>query len=105
MSDLLWLSNHPLQGNVMGIPTSRDPDTPEGLESRLSVGICRILIELPHSIELELRKSCQTRMDSSRASTLKLLRGLPTSQEVLWPSEPHLSLSLSTLQKMNLGAL
>jgi hypothetical protein len=31
-------------------------------------------------------------MVSSIASTLEVLRGLPTSQEVLWPSEPHLSL-------------
>jgi hypothetical protein len=31
-------------------------------------------------------------MDSGRAFTLELLRGLPTSQEVLRPSEPHLSL-------------
>jgi hypothetical protein len=27
--------NHPLRGNVVGIPTSQNPDTPEGLESRL----------------------------------------------------------------------
>jgi hypothetical protein len=33
---------------------------------------------------------------------LELLRGLPISQEVLWPSEPRLSL-YST--RMNLGAL
>jgi hypothetical protein len=40
----------------MGIPTSRDPDTPEGLESRLSVRIHRISVELPHLTELELEK-------------------------------------------------
>jgi hypothetical protein len=34
----------------MGIPTSLDLDTPEGLESRLSVRICKLL----HLIELEL---------------------------------------------------
>jgi hypothetical protein len=34
-------------------------------------------------------------MDYGRASALKLLGGLPTSREVLRPSEPHLSLSLS----------
>jgi hypothetical protein len=84
----------------MGISTSRDPDTPEGLESRLSVGIHRIPVELPHSIELELRKLCRTQMDSGRASALELLRGLPTSREVLRTSEPHLS--LSTLQRLNL---
>jgi hypothetical protein len=73
------------------------------LESRFSVGIRRILVELPHSIELELRKLCRTQVDSDRASTLKLLRGLSTSQEVIRLSEPRLS--LSTLQRMNLGAL
>jgi hypothetical protein len=31
-------------------------------------------------------------MESSRTSTLKLLRGLPTIREDLLPSEPHLSL-------------
>jgi hypothetical protein len=31
-------------------------------------------------------------MDSGRAFMLELLRGLPTSREVLWSSEPHLSL-------------
>jgi hypothetical protein len=86
----------------MGIPTSRNPDTPEGLESRLSVGIRKILTELPYSTEPELRKLCRTQMDSSRASTLELLRGLLTSWEILRPSEPHLSL-YST--RMNLGAL
>jgi hypothetical protein len=40
----------------MGIPTSQDLDTPEGLESLLSVEIRRILAQLPHSIELELGK-------------------------------------------------
>jgi hypothetical protein len=67
----------------VGILTSQNPDTLEGL---------RIPTELPHSTELELRKLRRTRMDFSRASALKLLRGLPTSQEVLRPSEPHLSL-------------
>jgi hypothetical protein len=40
----------------MGIPTSQNPNTPEGLESRLSVTIHRILVELPHSTEPELKK-------------------------------------------------
>jgi hypothetical protein len=40
----------------MGIPTIRNPDTPEGLESQLSVGIHRIPVELPHSAEPELGK-------------------------------------------------
>jgi hypothetical protein len=83
MNDLLWLVNHPLRGNVMGIPTRQNADTPEGLESRFSVGICKILAELPHSTELELEKLRQTWMDSGRASTLELLQGLSTSREVL----------------------
>jgi hypothetical protein len=37
----------------MGIPTSRNPNTSEGLENWLSVRIHRILAELPHSIEPE----------------------------------------------------
>jgi hypothetical protein len=61
----------------MGIPTSRNPDTPEGLVSRLSIGIHRILAELPHSTELELKKPRRKRMDSGRASMLELLRGTP----------------------------
>jgi hypothetical protein len=40
----------------MGIPTSQNPDTLEGLENWLSVGIRKILAELPHSTEPELRK-------------------------------------------------
>jgi hypothetical protein len=76
----------------MGIPTSQNPNTPEGLESQLSIRIHRILAELLHLTELELRKLCRTRMDSSRASTLELLCRLPTSWEVFWPSEPCLSL-------------
>jgi hypothetical protein len=70
----------------------QDPDTPEGLESRLSVEILKIPTELPHSTELELGKLHRTEMDSDRASTLELLWGLPRSQEVLQPSEPCLSL-------------
>jgi hypothetical protein len=73
MNDLLWLANHPLQGNVMGILTSQDPDTPEGLESRLSIRIHRILAEHSHSTEVELRKLRWIRMDSDRASMPKLL--------------------------------
>jgi hypothetical protein len=75
----------------MGIPTSQNPDTPEGLKSQLSVEIHRISAELPHSIELELRKLCRAQTNFGIASTLELLRGLPTSREVLRPSKPHLS--------------
>jgi hypothetical protein len=92
MNDLLWLANHPLCDNVTGIPTSQNPDTTEGLESRLSIRIHKIPTELQHSTELELGKPHRTWMDSSRASTLELLQGLPTSREVLRPSEPRLSL-------------
>jgi hypothetical protein len=60
MNDLLLVVNHPLEGNVAGIPTSQNPDTLEGLESQLSVGIRRILAELPHSTKLELGKLNQT---------------------------------------------
>jgi hypothetical protein len=94
--------NHPLRGNVTGILTSQNPNTPEGLERQLSVGTCRIPAKLPHLTELELRKLHRARTDSDRASMLELLRGLLTSREVLQLSEPHLSL-YST--RMNLGAL
>jgi hypothetical protein len=57
----------------MGILTGRDPDTPEGLESRLSIEIRIIPTKLPHLTELELRKHRQIRMDSGRASTLNVL--------------------------------
>jgi hypothetical protein len=57
----------------MGIPTSQNPNTPEKLESWPTVGIHRILAELPHSTELELRKLFRTRTDSGRASALELL--------------------------------
>jgi hypothetical protein len=67
------------------------------------MGIHRIPTEFPHSTELELRKLCQTQTDFGRPFTLELLRGLPTSREVLRPSEPHLS--LSTLLELNLEAL
>jgi hypothetical protein len=76
----------------MGILMSRNPNKPEGLEGWLSVGIHRIPTKLLHSIERELRKLHRTRTDSGRASTLELLRGLPTSREVLRSSESRLSL-------------
>jgi hypothetical protein len=57
----------------MGILVSQNPDTLEGLLSRLSVEICRILAELPHSTKPDFKKLCQIQMDSSRASTLELL--------------------------------
>jgi hypothetical protein len=77
----------------MSFLTSRNPDTLEGLKSRLSVGIRKILAELPHSTKVELGNFHRTREDYGRASTLELLRGLLTSWEVLRPLEPRLSLS------------
>jgi hypothetical protein len=62
----------------VGIPISQDPDTLVGLESWLSVGILRILAEVPHSTELELGKLHRIRTDSGRVFMLELLRGLPT---------------------------
>jgi hypothetical protein len=56
MNDLLCLANHPLQGNVVGISTIRNPNTLEGLKNRLSIRIHKIPAELPHSTELELGK-------------------------------------------------
>jgi hypothetical protein len=78
----------------MIILTSQDSNTPEGLKSQFSIEIRRIPAKLPQSTELELEKLHRTRMDSGRGSTLELLGGLPTSQKVLRPSEPRLSLSL-----------
>jgi hypothetical protein len=76
----------------VGIPTSQNPDTPEGLKSWLSIRIRRIPVDLPHSNKLVLGKLHQTQTDFGRASALELLQGLPTSRDVLRPSEPHLSL-------------
>jgi hypothetical protein len=73
MNDLLWLVNHPLRGNIVGIPTSRNPNTLEGLKSQLSVRIHRISAELLHSTELKLRKLRRARTDSGKASPLELL--------------------------------
>jgi SRSO17 transposase len=63
----------------MGILTSQNLDTREGLENLLSVRIDRIPAELPHSTEPELEKLRWTQTDSNRASMLELLCGLPTS--------------------------
>jgi hypothetical protein len=81
------IGKSPTTSIVTSIPASRNPDTPEGLKSWLSVRIHKILAELSHSTELELGKLHRTWMDSFRASALELLRGLPTSHEVLRPSE------------------
>jgi hypothetical protein len=89
------IGKSPTPRNVAGISTSQNPDTPEGLESRLFVRIYRILAELPHSTDLATRPAWKTpsnQMYSGWASTLELLWGLLTSREVLQPSEPRLSL-------------
>jgi hypothetical protein len=52
MNDLILLANHQVWDNIIGIPTSQDPNTLEGLKSRLSIRIRRIPAELLHSIEL-----------------------------------------------------
>jgi hypothetical protein len=57
----------------MGIQTSQDPDTPKGLESQLSIRIRRILTEVPHSTEVELRKLYRIRMDSGSVVVLEQL--------------------------------
>jgi hypothetical protein len=62
----------------VGVLTTQNPDTPEGLESWLCVRIHRIRAKLPHSTELELGKLCRTQTDSGRASALELLT-LPLS--------------------------
>jgi hypothetical protein len=41
----------------VGIPTSRNPDTLDGLEGWLSVKIRRISVELPHSNQTRARKT------------------------------------------------
>jgi hypothetical protein len=102
MNDLLWLTNHPLWGNVVGILIIQNPNTPKGLESQLSVKIRRILVELTHSTKLELRKLRRIQMDSGRASALELSED---SQQAGKFSGPQNLAFVSTLQRMNLGAL
>jgi hypothetical protein len=102
MNDLVWLANHPHQSNVTGIPTSQNPDTPEVLDSRLSIRIHRIPAELPHSTELELGKIIQPEwipLDLLRSSYFE------DSQQAGKSSGPQNLASLSTLQRMNLEAL
>jgi hypothetical protein len=55
----------------VGILTSRNPDTPEGLE------------------QTRAEKSYRTLKDSDRASALKVRGGLPTGREALRSLEPH----------------
>jgi hypothetical protein len=57
----------------MGIPTSKNLDTLEGLKNQFLIGIHRILAKVPHSTGSELRKLHRFQMDSGRASVLELL--------------------------------
>jgi hypothetical protein len=72
----------------MGVLTSRNPDTPEGLESRLSNRICRIPAELPHSIEQELGKLHPTRTDSGKVLSAKTHRRVSTGNTRAKRPEP-----------------
>jgi hypothetical protein len=60
----------------MGFSTSRDPDTPEGLESWLSVKIHKILAELLHSTELEPKKIRRILINTILKAKL-IERGIP----------------------------
>jgi hypothetical protein len=86
----------------VGIPTSRNPDTLEGIDSQLSVGIRKIPAELLHSTKLELKKLRQTQMDSGRVPRSSYFED---SRQARKSSGPQNLASLSTLQRMNLGAL
>jgi hypothetical protein len=80
----------------MGIPTSQNPNTPEGLESRLSVRIRIIPSELPHSTELELGKLHRSRTGSGKVLRLSYSEDSRQARK----SSGHQNLtSLSTLQE------
>jgi hypothetical protein len=85
------LANHPLRRDVVGIPIRQNPNTPEGLKQRLSVGIHRILAELPHLSKLELRNPIRPRRIPVE---LPCSSGEEGSQQAGRPSGPQ---SLATL--------
>jgi hypothetical protein len=87
---------HTLQGNVAGIPTTQNPDGPEGLESGLSIRIHRILAELSHSTEPELRNSIEPKWISAE---LPPLRYFEDSRQAGKSSGPQNLTSLSILQE------
>jgi hypothetical protein len=95
MNDLLWLVNHQLWGNVAGIPTSRNPNTPEGLNSWLSIDIHRISVKVPQSTEVELKNSVE-----SERIPVELPRSIYSedSWQTGKSSSPQNLTSLSTLQ-------
>jgi hypothetical protein len=75
----------------MGIPTSQNPDTPKGLEQRLSVEIHKIMAELPHSSKLEPRNHVRPQRILAELPCLSYEEG---SREAGRPSGPQ---SLTTL--------
>jgi hypothetical protein len=102
MNDLLWLVNHPLRGNVVGISTNRNLGTLEGLESRLSV---RISTELPHSTDLATRPAWKTPSEP-KWIVAELLHSSYSedSRQARMSSGPQNLTSLSILQRLNLEA-
>jgi hypothetical protein len=72
----------------MGIPASQNPDTPEGLEQRLSVGIQRIQAEPPHSSKLEPRNPMGPRRIPTELLCLSYEEG-SIGWEALQNSEPR----------------
>jgi hypothetical protein len=80
----------------MSIPTSQNPDTPEGLESRFSIGIHRIPAELPHLTKLELKNSVEPEQIPTE---LPCSSYSEDSQQAEKSSVPQNLTSLSTLQE------
>jgi hypothetical protein len=86
----------------MGISRSRGLDTPERLESQLSIGIHRIPTKLPYSTELELGKPRRTRTNFSRASTLAHKSGSPLGLRTSPLSLLYNELTWEHYRKLNL---
>jgi hypothetical protein len=86
----------------MSILTSQNPDTTEELKSLLYVGTHRIPTELPHSTKLGLENS--TEREWILAELLRLSYS-EYSRQAEKSSGPQNLASLSTLQRINLGAL
>jgi hypothetical protein len=80
----------------MNILTSQNPDTPEGLESRFSIGIHRIPAELPHLTKLELKNSVEPKQIPTE---LPCSSYSEDSQQAGKSSVPQNLTSLSTLQE------
>jgi hypothetical protein len=86
----------------VGISTSQYPDKLEGLESRLSGGIHRISAELPHSTELDLKNTIESKWVPTELLCSSFSEDSRQTEKSF--SSQNLA-SLSTLQRMNLGAL